>query len=76
MDLLGSILGSMEKPPSAADGEKKKARGEPNDTESVVRMLKKIPGIKLTVWLITASDCIGQVPDGEMFMLSVRRQEI
>ena len=26
-------------------------------------------------WLITASDCIGPVPDGEMFTLSVRRQE-
>lgn len=26
-DLLGSILGSMEKPPSLGDAEKKKARG-------------------------------------------------
>jgi hypothetical protein len=27
MDLLGSILGSMEKPPSASDAEKKKIKG-------------------------------------------------
>lgn len=27
MDLLGSILGSMEKPPSLGDAERKKARG-------------------------------------------------
>ena len=28
MDLLGSILGSMEKPPSIGDAERKKARGK------------------------------------------------
>lgn len=27
MDLLGSILGSMEKPPTASDAEKKKMKG-------------------------------------------------
>ena len=28
MDLLGSILGSMEKPPSLGDAERKKAQGK------------------------------------------------
>lgn len=30
MDLLGSILGTMEKPPSISDAEKKKIKGECN----------------------------------------------
>lgn len=49
MDLLGSILGSMQKPPSVGDAERKKAKGcyfcvaQNNPTQVIILILNVCP---------------------------------